>query len=221
MDDQQANRDVQLLNAGDAGALQRLIVHCHGPLQGVVAAALGADLHHRLDPADVLQEAYAKAFLAAKMAAPPAQMATPPAQNRPAFDNPGHFYKWLEAIALNQLRDMQTALRRQKRDARREAAAAGVTDSYPSLIQQLAGSDPTPSRVIQKDEAIAAVLSSLARLDEEQRQVIRLRFLQEVPFEQIAERLGKSVEATYMICHRGLKNLRGYMVSITHYLTDS
>jgi RNA polymerase sigma-70 factor, ECF subfamily len=220
MDDPQASNDVQLLNTGDADALQRLILRCHGPLHGVIAGAIDAGLRHRLDADDVLQEAYAKVFAALGGAGgPPGGVGVSPA-NRPVFDNPGHFYKWLEAVALNQLRDMQTALRRQKRDAAREVACrTGTTDSYPNLIQQLAGQDPSPSRAIQKDEAIAAVLTSLARLEAEQRAVIRQRFLQDVPFEQIAERLGKSVEATYMICHRGLKNLRGFMVSITRYLT--
>ena len=62
-------------------------------------------------------------------------------------------------------------------------------------------------------------MSSLARLPEEQREVLRLRFLRDVPFEEIAAGLGKSVDATYMICHRGLKTLRGLLVSITQYLT--
>jgi len=227
--------DVARLAAGDADALQRLILQCHGPLHGVIAGAIDAKLRHRLDVDDVLQEAYARAFQALKPSAVSHQPSanidndaasrreTNPSRDREgavAFQNVGHFYKWLEAVALNQLRDMQTALRRQKRDAAREVSCRpGTTDSYPNLIQQLAGQDTSPSRAIQKAEAIAAVLTSLARLEEEQRAVIRQRFLQEVPFEEIAAGLGKSVEATYMICHRGLKNLRGFMVSITRYLT--
>lgn len=219
----QGAEDVARLAAGDADALQRLILRCHGPLHGVIAEAIDSKLRHRLDVDDVLQEAYARAFQALKPSAvsrqPSANSCSDTAQAT-VFENVGHFYKWLEAVALNQLRDMQTALRRRKRDAAREVACRpGATDSYPNLIQQLAGHDTSPSRAIQKDEAIAAVLSSLARLEEEQRTVIRQRFLQEVPFEEIAAGLGKSIEATYMICHRGLKNLRGFMVSITRYLT--
>jgi RNA polymerase sigma-70 factor (ECF subfamily) len=217
MADTEWSNDLHAVSAGDPDALQRLILCCHVSLRAAVAAALANDLRHRLDADDVLQEAYAKAFRA--LGQLPATRTDPPPVT---FDNLGHFSKWLEAIALNQLRDMQDALRRQKRDVAREAAhalAVPASDSYPRLIDQLAATEPTPSRQVARAEAVAAVMSSLARLPEEQREVLRLRFLRDVPFEEIAAGLGKSVDATYMICHRGLKTLRGLLVSITQYLT--
>jgi len=205
------------VNGGDGDALQRLIVHCHKMLRHTIGAAIDPGVRQRIDPDDVLQEAYTNAFRAIDRAAEDSVDA--PA---PSFENVGHFHKWLEAVALNCLRDMQAAQRRQKRDVGRELAtppATSIAESFPSLIQQLPGHDPTPSRHMARKEAVAAMLSSLARLPDEQQMVIRRRFLENVAFEQIAAELGKSREAVYMICHRGLKNLRQAFVSITTYLT--
>jgi RNA polymerase sigma-70 factor (ECF subfamily) len=70
-----------------------------------------------------------------------------------------------------------------------------------------------------QDEAIAALLSSLARLTDDQREVIRLRFLEGRPVAEIAGRLDKTEAAIHMLSHRGLKALEELMGSITQYLS--
>jgi RNA polymerase sigma factor (sigma-70 family) len=261
MEQRELAKQVKLVAAGDPDALQRLIVHHHATLRATVAAATDAAFRHRIDPDDVLQQAYISAFKALGDAsgtgaaanarsspggrgsrrATSAAGASPADQNRardqspdreqnrdrkeaasspPRFDEPAHFRNWLKRIALERLKDAQRALRRQKRDIGREVAArTTATTSYPNLIQRLAADDSTPSRRIAKDEAIAAVMSCLARLTDDQREVVRLRFLEDVPVVEIAKRLGKTDAAIYTLCHRGLKSLRALMVSITRYLT--
>ena len=63
------------------------------------------------------------------------------------------------------------------------------------------------------------MMTSLARLSEDQRAVVQLRFLEDVPVAEIARRLGKTETAVYMLCHRGLKSLRELLGSLTQYLT--
>jgi len=46
-------------------------------------------------------------------------------------------------------------------------------------------------------------MTSLACLPDEQRAVVRLRFLEGVPVAEIAERLGKTEAAVYALCDRG------------------
>ncbi len=224
--------DAERAAGGDADALQRLIVHCHDTLYRAVAQARSAALVNRVDPDDILQQAYVVAFktFCAEPEGGEAEADGRPATRRgsearsgatpPRLENAGHLYKWLETVALNQLRDMERELRRQKRDVAREVPlAASPSGSYPGLVRQLAAADRTPSREVAQAEAVAAVMSSLARLPDAQRDVIRWRFLQGVSFAEIARRLDKSEDATYMICHRGLKTLRGLLVSITRFLT--
>jgi RNA polymerase sigma-70 factor (subfamily 1) len=205
MDEPERARQVQLAAAGDLDALQRLVVHYHAPLCGVVERAIEPTLRPYLDPEDVLQEAYVTAFKTVADC---------------TFDGPGGFYKWLEKLAHNQLKPQQRALRRQKRDVARNVAhqrPAGA--SYPDLLHRLASTESSPSRRVAKHEASAAVMASLARLTDDQRAVIRMRILEDRPAAEVATALGKSEPAVHMLCHRGLKELRRLLVSITRYLT--
>ncbi len=81
--------------------------------------------------------------------------------------------------------------------------------------------DTTPSGLVARNEASAAVLSSLARLPEDQREAIRLRFLEDMPVGDVARCLGKTDAAIHGLCRRGLRGLREFLVSMSRYLTKS
>lgn len=241
MRDSERIEDLRRVMSGDADALQRLVIHYHAALRRAVASALPDDLRGRLDPDDILQQAYIAAFRSVVASGsctgrpdPSCGPATSelctasPQPNRDregavSFDTPAGFYTWLKAIALARLKDAERRLRRRKRDVAREIG--GVRDrrdgaeSYPDLLNRLSGGGSTPSRHVAKHEAVAAVLTSLARLNDDQREVVRLRFLEARPVAEVAERLGKTEGAVHMLCHRGLKALRGHLGSITNYLT--
>jgi RNA polymerase sigma-70 factor (ECF subfamily) len=205
MDEPQRAAQVELAASGDPDALQRLIVHYHAVLHRTVETAMGASLRRHFDPDDVLQQAYVAAFKSIAGC---------------SFDGPGGFYKWLERAALNQLKDARRALKRQKRDVARDLTRrVTATTSYPGLLDRVAAPDSTPSRRLAKADAAAAVISCLARLTEDQRNVIRLRFLEGQSVPEVAAALGKSEPAVHMLCHRALKELRRLMVSITRYFT--
>lgn len=205
MDENELTALVESAAAGDSDALQRLIVHQHKALRAAMAAAMDGTLRGRVDPEDVLQQAYVSAFRSLGAA---------------EFTSPDHFCNWLKRIAFDRLKDIQRAQRRQKRDVAREMRdRPDRSASYPGLVARLAGGESTPSRHVARDEAIAAVMTCLARLQDEQREVVRLRFLEDVPVAEIAERLGKTETAVYTLCHRGLKSLRERMASISRYMT--
>ncbi len=191
---------------GDNDALQTLLIYYHAPLKAAVGGRIEPRLHRYFEPEDVLQEAYASAFRAVRGA---------------RFDGPAAFYKWLETIALNQLKDDQKAVHRQKRDPARQRSNVGhAGTSVLDLAERLTAPDSTPSRKVARKEAVAALLTSLARLTDDQRSVIRLRFLEGHSVTDVAARLGKTEPAIHMLCHRGLKALRELMVSITGYLSN-
>lgn len=197
---------VQAAVGGDGDALQRLIVHYHGPLCGTIDGLMDASLRRHFDTEDILQSAYAAAFQSIQGC---------------VFEGPGGFYKWLERIALNQLKETQRNLHRRKRDIDREQSLVGDrSTSYLGLAQRVAASDSTPSRRLAQQEVAAAVISSLARLTDEQRAVVRMRFLENRPVADIAMALDKTEDAIHMLCHRSLKKLREFMGSITRYLSS-
>lgn len=191
--------------AGDADALQRLIIDHHDALLARIRNHVSAAIKSQLDPEDVAQEAYAKAFQAVVAC---------------HFDNVAAFWGWLESLAMNTLRDQHRYLRRKKRDAQRNIQAHDrVSESYEQLFDRMTATDSTPSRKVARAEAAATVVSSLARLTEEQRDVIRLRFLQGWSVAEVARHLGKSEAAIHMLCHRGLKALREIMLSISRFFS--
>ena len=192
---------------GDVDALQRLMVEYHAPLRAAVEKALDGDLARRLESDDLMQEAYAAAFVAIADC---------------HFDTPAAFYRWLETVALNQARNARRAQRAKKRDvAREQRADRTAATSYPDLIARLSAGDTTPSRLVARTEASAAVLSSLARLPEDQREAIRLRFLEDMSVSEVARCLGKTDAAIHGLCRRGLRGLREFMASMSHYLTKT
>jgi len=158
-----------------------------------------------VDPDDVLQEAYATAYRNAGGC---------------HFDSPAAFYRWLERIAINKLIDQQKAYRAQKRGAGALHDVPCVArSSYPELIRRLPAPDSTPSYKVAKREAIAAMISSLARLTNDQRECVRLRFLEELSVSEVATRMGRTEGAVHTLCHRALKSLAELMGSITQYLS--
>lgn len=205
MDERERTTQIQLAASGDPGALQRLIVEYHEPLRACVDKEIDPTLRRHIDPDDVLQDAYAAAFKAASTC---------------TFDEPAHFYKWLETIARNELKNRIRALQTQKRDVAREVRSSpNRSTSYPDLIGRLAARDSTPSRHVARSEATAAVLSSLARLPDDQREVIRLRYLEGKPVAHVAAYVGKSEAAVHGLCRRGIGSLREALVSISRFLT--
>jgi RNA polymerase sigma-70 factor, ECF subfamily len=191
--------------AGDTDALQQLIVLNHARLASFVAAEMDANLRRAIDPEDVLQEAYVAAFQSI---------------GECRFDSPAAFHVWLETIVRNRLREMGRYFRRDKRDiARRHTPPRLANTSYADLLGRLSGTGLTPSRIMAKDEACAAVISSLARLSDDQRRALQMRFFEGSSVPEVAAALGKSENAVCVLCHRALKELGRLMGSITLYMS--
>ncbi len=131
------------------------------------------------------------------------------------FDGPAAFYRWLERIVCNELRDAERAARRRKRDVARDAAERPTwATSGAAFLSRVTATGTTPSQALSRQEALAAVMTSLARLPAEQRAVVRLRFLEDVPVAEIAGRLGKTETAVYTLCSRGLRALRERLTAL-------
>ena len=177
----------------------------HAKLASLLAAEMDAALRRVIDPEDLLQEAYVAAFQTICGC---------------HFDKPAAFHAWLEAIVRNRLMETRRFLHRDKRNiARRHTAHHPDNTSYADMLDCLSGSVLTPSRLLAKEEACAALISSLARLPEDQRRALRMRFFENRPAPEVAAALGKSENAVYVLCHRALKELGRLMGSITQYLS--
>jgi RNA polymerase sigma-70 factor (ECF subfamily) len=77
------------------------------------------------------------------------------------------------------------------------------------FVDQKRGGNPEESLEQSTDER--TVREAVLRLKEEQRQVIMLRFVEELDYREVAAMIGKSVPAVRVIQHRALGNLRKLM----------
>jgi len=103
------------------------------------------------------------------------------------------FVSWLLRIAHN----LGVSYLRSKRES---------SELPETLIDHSKGNNP--EEVVQRLAETDRVKKAIMRLREEQRQVILLRFVEDLEYKEVAEIVGKSVAAVRVIQHRALNALR-------------
>ena len=106
------------------------------------------------------------------------------------------FVAWLLRIAHN----LTVSFLRSKRDH------SVLDEAYVDQKQ-----NRNPEEALERSSDEKSVREAVLRLREEQRQVIMLRFVEELDYREVAAVIGKSVPAVRVIQHRALGNLRRIM----------
>jgi RNA polymerase sigma-70 factor (ECF subfamily) len=107
-------------------------------------------------------------------------------------DNPrGWIYRCLRNLALNHLRDRPKE---------------GMLDE-----EATAGDEKLPREVLGRLEAIGTVRMLLAEMPEADRNLIRLKYLEDLKYDEISRRTGLSVGNVGFRLHHALKDLLGRM----------
>jgi RNA polymerase sigma-70 factor (ECF subfamily) len=180
---------------GDPAARQQLLARHRDRLRRMVAVRLDPRLAARVDPSDVVQEALLVA----------AQKLSGYLEQRPV-----PFYPWLRRLAWEHLvklheRHVQT----RKRSVLQEEPGilALPEDSAVLLAQRLAGSATNPSQRLVRRELQERVRAALARLSATDREVLVLRYLEQLSTAEIAAVLGIGEGAVKMRHRRALDRL--------------
>jgi RNA polymerase sigma-70 factor (ECF subfamily) len=119
---------------------------------------------------------------------------------------------WLRQALVNNLRDAWRALRREKRDVRREQALdEAVAQSSARLEGMLAAEQSSPSEQAVRSEELLRLADALTQLPEAQRQAVVLHHLQGCSLSETAGHLGRTDAAVAGLLHRGLRRLRELM----------
>ena len=198
---------VQRAAAGDEAALRRLLLAHHDRLAASIAGQLPNDLRRTISADDVLQETYLVVFRKIREFEP---------------GQAGGFHAWLARIAENRLADLIKGQRRAKRGGGLTPAELrlGNDDSTViDMLQMLAADSRTPSRKARMHEAAAAVQTALENLKEDNREALRLRYLEGLSVAEMAERMGRSEGAVHMLCTRGLQSLREELGDLSRFLS--
>ena len=191
------------LRGGDPQALAELFSRDRERLWRVVHFRLPEALRGRLEPDDVLQEA----FLAASQRLE--HYAKSPATSP---------FIWLRMVVNQTLIDLtRRHLGAQRRDAAREVSLDGVSYSQTtsaSVALELAGSFTSPSQAAVRADALSLVHTAIEQMDAIDREVLALRHFEELTNNEVAEALGieqKAASIRYVRALRRLKEILAHM----------
>ena len=114
--------------------------------------------------------------------------------------NQAEFKAWIRKILMNDMLNRYRDLRRQKRDIRREQ----LMGSKLEIVDEVTGG-PVNEVIRQEDEK--RLMSALAQLPPDRRELIELRNRDGLSFAEIAERQQKSPDAVRMNWNRAIESL--------------
>jgi RNA polymerase sigma-70 factor (ECF subfamily) len=194
----------ELLNRwqqGDGQALGELFTLHRDRLGRSIRFRLDPRLHGRLDPEDVLQEAYLAAVQRAHH----------------YLGNPTHsVFVWLRMIVNQTLTDLHRQhLAAQMRDATREVSLQPRNVqplNSASLVFQLVGSFTSPSQAAIRAELAKQLQQALEQMNQTDREVLALRHYEELTNNEVAEVLHiepKAASIRYVRAIRRLKEILG------------
>ena len=182
---------------GDDGAIRGLFERHRGRLRRMVAARLDRRVAARVDASDVVQEAMGEASgrLAGFLR-----------------DRPVPYYSWLRRLTLLHLAWLHRFhLGSRKRCAARDQdLETRPSDTSSALaIERLPASDTSPSQHAVRDEECEQVRVVLDQLEGPDRELLELRYVEQLSLVEIADHLRIGLSAVKMRHLRALKRFRG------------
>ncbi|HEY1378340.1 MAG TPA: sigma-70 family RNA polymerase sigma factor, partial [Gemmataceae bacterium] len=100
-----------------------------------------------------------------------------------------------------------------KRQVGREVPLAGPGDSSAAGCPEPAADGESPSAAAVRREGELALTEALAKLSADHREVIVLRNLQRLPFDEVARRMDRSRPAAQMLWMRAIQKLQEAMAA--------
>jgi RNA polymerase sigma-70 factor, ECF subfamily len=179
----------------DVAALAQYLVDNRKPLTVFIDRQLGAGLRRKVEVDDIFQEVSAEAV----RALPEADFT-----HREPFG-------WLCQIAEHRLID---AHRRffgaQKRDAGREVSLGtpGGDSQHAAIVDLLVASLTSPTAALSRKGHEVRLLAALGTLPDDQREALKLRYIDGLPSKEIAQRLGKTDGSVRVMLTRALGRLQ-------------
>ena len=188
----------------DKEAIALLFAQHREPLRRMIAFRLDPRLARRVDPSDVLQQAFIE-----------------------ALKRVGHFkqsqqtaFRWLRSITEQTMVDiLRRHMLAQRRDARREVSIASPATSA-CIVSHLVGRLSSPSQHVLRAELRATLEEAIQGMDPIDREILALRHFEELGNKEIANLLGIQPTAAYNRYFRALERLRATLASIPGFNED-
>jgi RNA polymerase sigma-70 factor (ECF subfamily) len=179
---------------GDRDAMGQLLESCRNYLLLLARQEMPSDIKGKLSPSDVVQESCVEAAWG---------VAGFNGQTRQAL------LGWLRQIVLHNLADQQRWHRREKRDVGRETPLEDIRRCEQGI--ELPSDHTSPSGRIQAEESFQSLHRAVSQLPEEYRLVIMMHHREGLSFEDIAQRMERSVDAVRKLWYRAVRQLRAVL----------
>lgn len=183
---------------GDDAGLGELLELYRNYLTVLAATRLDARLQPRASPSDIVQETMLRAH-----------------QHFGQFrgQSEGELLCWLRQILANNLAKLiERHVLAARRDVRREVSidelGADLHRSTVQLASLLPAAVRTPASVAEQREEAVLLADRLASLPADYRDVLVLRNIQGLPFEEVSQRMGRTTGACRMLWLRAIERLR-------------
>lgn len=181
---------------GDQSAMQQLLMRHRTRLRRMIAIRMDPRLAARTDPSDVVQEALLDA-----------------SRKLPDYlrRQPLPFYPWLRQLACERLVQLNRRhIQAQARSVRREESfdLALPDQSVMQLAKRLVSSRTSPSQRLVREELRSRVRTALDQLAPRDREVLVLRYLEQLSIGEIAAVVGISEGAAQMRHLRAIERIR-------------
>jgi RNA polymerase sigma-70 factor (ECF subfamily) len=200
---------IEQARAGDRASLQQLLWDHYNQLVAFLAPRLTGNLQRMVAVEDVIQETFIQAIR---------DIGKCQANTQPSFA------AWLSAIAEHRLHDIIKGLHRQKRggDWRQvEGFVGGSAGRLVELVELISDHGSTPGRALTRHEATHAIRIGIAALPEDQRQAIRLRYLEGKSVEETSAMLGRTAAAVNGLVRRAKEALRSTLLESSRWMSRS
>ncbi len=181
---------------GDQEALGRLLGLYRNYLWLLARAQIRGDVRARVDASDVVQETCLDACR--------------------CFDAfrggcEGELVAWLRRVLANNLADQLKRHGAAMRDVGRQRSLEAMLDRSSAALQAALGDLSTPSARASRRESAVILADALAALPDDYRDVVILRHVERLKFDEVAARMGRSSGAVRMLWARALERLRALL----------
>ena len=189
------SRLIERVRQAVPGALDRLLESYRNYLRLLARTGIDASLRGKADPSDLVQEALLKAY-----------------QRFDQFRGvtEAELAGWLRQILARSLADLVRRYHKGqgRRLAREQSLDQRLARSSQVLHQMVATNTGSPSASAQRRELGVVLADALAELSPDYREVLVLHHLEELGWDEVAGRMGRSTGAVRMLWARALKQLR-------------
>jgi RNA polymerase sigma-70 factor (ECF subfamily) len=195
---------IRRCRAGEERAREELFDRYRHYLQMLARAQLGRQLRTKCDTSDLVQQTLLEAH-----------------RDFAAFQgsHEAELLAWLRRILAHNLFNEARRFTAQQRDAAREISLeqmqASVEHSSLALGHCLAADTPSPSQLAVQRENAVRLADALARLPIDYQTVLLLRVFEELPAEEVAQRMDRTAGAVRMLQMRALTALREQLAADT------